>query len=428
LASLIAIFAIAFASIAGVLAQSLGPSGPAGPSPATGHASVIAQGVIDLPDGDLRWNVTTRTADVSQGASEATATGFVLATRSPILVIQPDSGNKTRLAAGEALFVREGESLAFETFGAPEQYVFMGLQSAEAEPGEGEAIYESSAFAGDGAERDSDLIRDVLASGEQSLIQVGALPTVVFVTQGEARVTTPDGDTNLAAGTASLFNGPITVTGGSSGATFVAGYVGTTLGDGTPSASPAAPATPDVVSIPGTPSVVASPTEAPEETPAATPDGEADTDEDGISDTNEVAIGTDPNNLDTDGDLLYDGGELIYEVNPLNPDSDEDGLSDGEEVYIYGSSPSVVDSDGDGVDDGTEVANGTDPAAAPQDEPEEEEAPPPADNADPDGDGLTNAREALAGTDPNDGDTDGDGVNDSNEVDGGTDPLDITSF
>lgn len=67
--------------------------------------------------------------------------------------------------------------------------------------------------------------------------------------------------------------------------------------------------------------------------------GTVDTDEDGLSDDEEVDVfGTDP--------ALFD--------------SDEDGLGDGDEVDL-GTDPLVFDTDGDGVGDGDEVDAGTDP-------------------------------------------------------------------
>lgn len=60
---------------------------------------------------------------------------------------------------------------------------------------------------------------------------------------------------------------------------------------------------------------------------------EVDTDEDGITDTEEQKLGTDPKNWDTDGDGLSDQIEIkIWESDPLNPDSDADGYEDGLEV------------------------------------------------------------------------------------------------
>jgi hypothetical protein len=57
-----------------------------------------------------------------------------------------------------------------------------------------------------------------------------------------------------------------------------------------------------------------------------------DQDRDGISDVNEVALGTDKTKADTDGDGLTDGEEKAIGTNPLSTDTDEDGYSDFAEV------------------------------------------------------------------------------------------------
>jgi len=58
-----------------------------------------------------------------------------------------------------------------------------------------------------------------------------------------------------------------------------------------------------------------------------------DSDQDGISDDNEVLVtGTDPNNEDSDNDGLSDGVEVANRMNPLDADMDKDGVSDGQEV------------------------------------------------------------------------------------------------
>ena len=64
-----------------------------------------------------------------------------------------------------------------------------------------------------------------------------------------------------------------------------------------------------------------------------------DSDHDGLTDTEEAALGTDPNNSDTD----------------------QDGLTDREEVKVYNTDPLKADTDGDGYKDGDEVKNGYDP-------------------------------------------------------------------
>ena len=61
-------------------------------------------------------------------------------------------------------------------------------------------------------------------------------------------------------------------------------------------------------------------------------------DGDGLSDTKEAELGTDPTKTDTDNDGLSDGeeyypGEDGFKTNPLVNDTDGDGLLDGQELY-----------------------------------------------------------------------------------------------
>jgi hypothetical protein len=64
-----------------------------------------------------------------------------------------------------------------------------------------------------------------------------------------------------------------------------------------------------------------------------TPAAPTDTDNDGLSDTREQELGTDPRNADTDGDGLKDGDEVLkYGTNPLKMDTDTDTYPDGLEV------------------------------------------------------------------------------------------------
>lgn len=88
-----------------------------------------------------------------------------------------------------------------------------------------------------------------------------------------------------------------------------------------------------------------------------------DSDDDGLSNGEELARGTAPFTNDTDGDGLEDGAEVArYGTNATLNDTDGDGLDDGEEVLEYGTNPSVADTDGDGLTDGAEVTeHGSDP-------------------------------------------------------------------
>ncbi len=84
--------------------------------------------------------------------------------------------------------------------------------------------------------------------------------------------------------------------------------------------------------------------------------GAVDSDGDGLTDAEELALGTDPRNPDTDGDGLMDGEEVKkYKTDPLNADTDYDHLKDGAEVYNYKTDPRERDTDKGGVADGHEV-------------------------------------------------------------------------
>ena len=71
-----------------------------------------------------------------------------------------------------------------------------------------------------------------------------------------------------------------------------------------------------------------------------------DADKDGLTNSEEEELGTDPESADSDGDGIDDAVEIEQGTDPTNADSDEDGLSDGEEDQ-YGSDPLSEDSDGD---------------------------------------------------------------------------------
>ena len=125
-----------------------------------------------------------------------------------------------------------------------------------------------------------------------------------------------------------------------------------------------------------------------------------DIDSDGIPNSREEELGTNPYARDTDEDGVDDYAEIeIHHSNPLNSDSDGDGLSDEVETAKYGTSPFSDDTDGDGLTDIAEITlHTTDPR-----------------KADSDGDGLTDPEEIARGTDPLKGDTDGDGVADMDD-------------
>lgn len=163
-------------------------------------------------------------------------------------------------------------------------------------------------------------------------------------------------------------------------------------------------------------------------------------DGDGLTDSEEAALGTNPNNPDSDGDGLTDGFEVnLAGTNPLAADSDDDDLNDGDD-----SAPLDPDRDADGVLDGADnYPNHDNPAQEDDDNDglgnacEDTDADGVLDvsdncpleanagqadtdddgqgdvcDPDDDGDGVADVDEPGLGADPLDPDSDGDGVND----------------
>ena len=75
----------------------------------------------------------------------------------------------------------------------------------------------------------------------------------------------------------------------------------------------------------------------------------------GASDDMSASFQIEVSNEDTDADGLADCEETeTHKTNPQDADTDDDGLNDGDEV-ARGTDPLDPDSDNDGLDDGTEV-------------------------------------------------------------------------
>jgi hypothetical protein len=146
-----------------------------------------------------------------------------------------------------------------------------------------------------------------------------------------------------------------------------------------------------------------------------------DIDGDGLSDVDELTLGTCPGLVPAYANTpqCHVGGNLINPLIPDAADTDGDGLDDGLEVFTWLTGPLDTDSEDDGVFDGTEV----DPLRS---------------NpllTDTDLEGLSDGTEyAVIMTDPVNPNTDGDGCEDDQEVGpmrtlgGDRNPLDPWDF
>jgi len=170
-----------------------------------------------------------------------------------------------------------------------------------------------------------------------------------------------------------------------------------------------------------------------------------DDDKDGLTNGEEKAIGSDPNDADTDDDGVKDGDEANPSddsdgdglINVRDPDSDNDGLADGTEMGFgcddpatdkqkgfcvpdgdagaSTTSPIDPDTDHGGVKDGNEDQNLNGVKDAGETDPTAGHGADDGTLQDSDGDGLSDGLEATVGTDPHDADSDDDGVKDGDE-------------
>lgn len=205
------------------------------PSPATGHAQVVAQGVAALPAPELAWRVVLDTAEaLDQAATQDRALGFALADRAALVVDDAASGVQTRLAPGEALFVAGGARQRRASLdGADAPYYRLGLvPAADA----GDAGGDRLVFSGDpflapsGRAFDLDLVRDVLGPNEESTLPASDGQTLVLATAGTIEVEAGEAGSSpirLAAGQAASVAGRLSLFGvGDRGGTFVAALIG----------------------------------------------------------------------------------------------------------------------------------------------------------------------------------------------------------
>ncbi len=408
---------------------------PADASPESGTAQVVAQGVMDLGEGDLRWQVTDRVAQLPGNAEPVESEqGFVIVRSGVLLLEDTKTGNQYRLPAGEAAVTGVQASQERVALGSDvASYHDVALVPADnAVPADETVIFASEPFAGPDARHDVDLLQDALLAGEQWSLPAGNLPALVLVDSGAADVATESGNVvSLGAGEAASFTGQVIITAGAEGASVSAVEVGPAVPllsqaaqntQSTPTPARSAAATPEarVIEIEG--AETAAPAASPE---AGTEQGSNDSDGDGLNDRREAELGTDPSLADTDEDGLTDGAEVRDQrTNPLAADSDTDGVLDGDEVAL-GTDPNDPNNGAPAAD--AEAATEEAPAAAEEAAPAEEvaapveeaavveEAPVSTTPGDTDGDGLEDAIELELGTDPYSPDTDQDGLTDGDE-------------
>jgi hypothetical protein len=287
--------------------------------PASGHAQVIAQGVVPFTAGAHHWRLVTNDVGTAPGAIDISSPTFLVAASTAlnagaIRITEPD-GLGWLLADGEAAFRPAGSAVAID-------------------PTPGALVHEIAIDEGSGGDafdpgnglRDVDLVRDVLAAGESITVR-SEVSVLIFVTTGAA--TAADGS-EIPAGATRAIVGETTLTNEAGApAVVLAVIIGTPVdaATGTTSAPGGGGDSPTPWQPPATPAPTA----------PSTIDPTLETDGDGLTDVEEIDIyGTNPNNYDTDGDTVSDYLEAKNGYSdPFNPDSDGDGYDDSEQFDGY---------------------------------------------------------------------------------------------
>jgi hypothetical protein len=200
------------------------------PSPATGHAAIIAQGVSEMPFDPIAWRVVRDTAEPLDVALPVErALGFVLADPDGVHVVDDSAGTQARLAAREASFVPESavqRRASLTDSNASYLRIALVAEGDVNDAAEGELVFAGEANNAPDGRRDIDLLRDTLDADEESQIAGGDFPVLIVATAGTIEIDTGDQPVELAAGDAAEFSGDITVRGVDDESSFVAGIIG----------------------------------------------------------------------------------------------------------------------------------------------------------------------------------------------------------
>lgn len=424
-----------------------------GQAPALGGSiepTVIAQQVIDVPDGLVAFLVTEQTVSVDGVTIADTNPGFLVGASGSALVEAKAHNSTVLLGPGEATALAKGDSYSLET---SERASLVAIELLENPPDT--AFFMSNRYSDLAGQRDMELSRAELGQEEQLVIESESGAGVLVVAESSALVEDIFGETvQLGAGEAISLDDSNLVTGADSETVVLA----VTLGKEIPGASK------DKVSgSENSGSGASNGSDSPGGSNGGGQPGnsvpvvQVDTDGDGLYDDEEAAYGSDPNTVDSDQDELSDGEEVhVYGSSPTSNDTDGDGLPDYNEVMQQGTDPANPDTDGDGLNDHDELGyEGANPTMYDSDgddlnDLEEVLYGGSSETSDYDGDGLTDYEEAKVygtllytpdsdgdllgdynevtdfGTDPNDADTDDDGYTDGFEINDGYDPFDPT--
>jgi hypothetical protein len=183
-------------------------------TPATGHAAVIAQGVVTLPETEVAWRTVRYRAEPAADAPFVEQPlSFVVATTASILLVDQATAAQTRLGPGEAALVPAGTIQQRASLSdKPAGYLALEMVPPGAPTAAGTILQEGQAFVPSAGLHDLDLMRDVLTGNETLTVPDTGQKNLVLVTDGALGVGRPDTEpATLLAGEAATFGGELAV-------------------------------------------------------------------------------------------------------------------------------------------------------------------------------------------------------------------------
>lgn len=314
------------------------------------YAQVIAQGLAFF-DPDVTWVWRVREVapppEEEAGGAAAIAYSFIWQRTGATVIRNEETVRRTRLEPGEAFYQSAGLTFTrFAVGGTPSRAWIIEIVPADTDATEleGEVIFTSEEMNTVPAGTwDLELVRNVLAPGEEAEVPDHEGPALVLPTFGTIQTADQDGEAaDIGVGEGRLvLDSAVLRNPGDQVATYLIALIGDRVLDPGETPEPEEEA-PD-----------ATPEGSPEATPEPGPDD--DTDGDGLTNAEEDELGTEPDNPDSDSDGLLDAEEVELGCDPTLVDSDGDGLDDADEIDLE-TDCALIDSDGDGYVDGEEVA------------------------------------------------------------------------
>ncbi|MFN8591232.1 MAG: hypothetical protein U0031_07170 [Thermomicrobiales bacterium] len=167
------------------------PAAAVATNEASANAVLLVRGETEMSAGTLAWRVVRDVAEPGQNAPfERRALGFAIASApfTSLLLTDEATGSASRLAPGEASFVREGTMQRRETLaGGAQAYLRIGLVTADAatDAGGDRLLFPGPAFTVPSGETTLALYRVNLEPGDMVPLPATLGETLVLVEQGD---------------------------------------------------------------------------------------------------------------------------------------------------------------------------------------------------------------------------------------------------